>query len=98
MDLTEQQVRYIEDWAERAGVVETVRLYGSRARGSARPDSDVNLALTVGTSHYVRFLNEWQKELSDALVLKVMLKQYNSPADDTVRRYCDELSVVLFPR
>jgi len=30
--------------------------------------------------------------------LKVMLKQYNSPADDTVRRYCDEFSVVLFPR
>jgi predicted nucleotidyltransferase len=98
MDLTEQQVRYIQEWAERTGVVETVRLYGSRAKGSARSDSDVNLALTVDTSHYVRFLNEWQKELSDALILKVMLKQYNSPADDTVRRYCDEFSVVLFPR
>ena len=98
MDLTEQQVRYIQEWAERTGVVETVRLYGSRAKGSARSDSDVNLALTVGTSHYVRILNEWQKELSDALILKVMLKQYNSPADDTVRRYCDEFSVVLFPR
>jgi predicted nucleotidyltransferase len=61
MDLTEQQVRYIQEWAERAGVVETVRLYGSRAKGIARSDSDVNLALTVGTSHYVRFLNEWQK-------------------------------------
>ena len=59
MDLTEQQVRYIQEWAERTGVVE---------------------------------------ELSDALILKVMLKQYNSPADDTVRRYCDEFSVVLFPR
>ena len=98
MDLTEQQVRYIQEWAERTVVVATVRLYGSRAKGSARSDSDVNLALTVGTSHYVRFLNEWQKELSDALILKVMLKQYNSPADDTVRRYCDEFSVVLFPR
>ena len=89
MDLTEQQVRYIQEWAERTGVVKTVRLYGSRAKGSARSDSDVNLALTVGTSHYVRILN--------ALILKVMLKQYNSPADDTVRRYCDEFSVVLFP-
>jgi predicted nucleotidyltransferase len=67
-------------------------------KGNARPDSDVNLALTVGTGHYAQFANEWQKELSDALVLKVMLKQYNSPADDTVRRYCDEFSVVLFPK
>ena len=98
MNLTEQQVCCIQEWAERAGVVETVRLYGSRAKVSARSDSDVNLALTVGTSHYVRFLNEWHKELSDALILKVMLKQYNSPADDTVRRYCDEFSMVLFPR
>ena len=53
MDLTEQQVCYIQEWAERAGVVETVRLYGSRAKDSARPDSDVNLALTVGTGQYV---------------------------------------------
>jgi hypothetical protein len=58
----------------------------------------LNLALTVCTGQYVGFVNEWQKEPSDALVLKVMLKQYNSPADDTVRRYCDEFSVVLFPR
>jgi hypothetical protein len=54
--------------------------------------------VTVGTGQYVGFVSEWQKELSDALVLKVMLKQYNAPADDTVRRYCDEFSVVLFPR
>ena len=98
MDLTEEQVRYIQEWADRTGVVETVRLYGSRAKGNARPDSDVDLALTVGTGHYVRFADEWQRELSYALVLNVMLKQYNSPADDTVRRYCDEFSVVLFQR
>ena len=36
MDLTEQHVRYIQEWAARTGVVETVRLYGSRAKGSAR--------------------------------------------------------------
>ena len=83
MDLTEQQVRYIQEWAERAGVVETVRLYGSRAKGSARSDSDVNLALTVGTGQYVGFVSEWQKELSDALVLKVMLKAIQFPG----RRY-----------
>jgi predicted nucleotidyltransferase len=98
MDLTEQQRRNIQEWAEGTRVVETVRLYGSRAKGSARPDSDVDLAITVSAGNYVRFANEWQKELSDGLGLGVRLKQYNSPADDTVRRYCDEFSVVLFPR
>jgi hypothetical protein len=32
MGLAEQQVRYIQEWAERTGVVETVRLYGSGAK------------------------------------------------------------------
>jgi len=86
MELTKQQVRYIQEWAERRGVVETVRLYGSWAKGSARADSDVDLALTVGTGQYVRLPMSGKKELSDALVLKVRLKQYNSPADDSVRR------------
>ena len=98
MELTKQQVRYIQEWAERRGVVETVRLYGSWAKGSARADSDVNLALTVGTGQCVRLPMSGKKELSDALVLKVRLKQYNSPADDSVRHYCDEFSVVQFPK
>src|SRR5262245_25688811 len=88
----------LQEWAERAGVVETVRLYGSRAKDSARSDSDANVARAVGTSPYVRLLKAWQKELEGAVKLQVMLKQYISPADDTVRRYCDEFSLVLFPR
>jgi len=61
-------------------------------------DSDVDLALTVGTGQYVRLPMSGKKELSDALVLKVRLKQYNSPADHSVRHYCDEFSVVQFPK
>lgn len=41
---------------------------------------------------------EWKEELSNALGLEVKLKQYNCPADDTVRGYCDTSSVKLFER
>jgi predicted nucleotidyltransferase len=91
MDLTEQQVREIRKWAQRAApYVETVHLYGSRAKGSARPDSDVDLASTASVGNYVRFADEWQRDLSDALKLDVRLAQYNCRASDAARRACDD--------
>jgi predicted nucleotidyltransferase len=48
MNLTEQQVRVIQEWAARARHITEVRLFGSRARGCAPPGSDVDLAVTVG--------------------------------------------------
>jgi len=98
MDLTDQRERAIKERAVRTGVVEAVRLYGSRAKGCARPDSDVDLAITTGVGHYVALARGWEDELSKALGLTVHVKQYNCPADDRVRRYCDEYSVVLFSR
>jgi predicted nucleotidyltransferase len=53
MDLTEEQVRLIQDWAAREHIIEEVRLFGSRAKGCARPDSDVDLAVTAAAGHYV---------------------------------------------
>jgi predicted nucleotidyltransferase len=97
MDLSDQQVQTIKDRAGKAGVIEKVHLFGSRAKGCARPDSDVDLAITTGIGHYVRFANEWVVELSEKLGLKAHLKQYNCPADDRVKGYCDEYGIVLFP-
>ena len=88
----------IREWAQRAApYVEKVRLYGSRAKGRARPDSDVDLAVTALVGNYVRFADEWQRELSEKLELDVRLAQYNCPASDTARRACDACSIVLFP-
>jgi predicted nucleotidyltransferase len=88
MDLTCQQVRAIQAWAEAAGYAREVRLFGSRAKGCARPDSDVDLAITAGFEHYVARANAWEAELSQTLGLIVHMKQYNSPSD--------ECCVVLF--
>jgi predicted nucleotidyltransferase len=51
MDLTEHQVRAIKEWAQSARYAQEVRLFGSRAKGCARPDSDVDLAITAGIGH-----------------------------------------------
>ena len=43
MQLTEEQRDAIIAWAERTPQVQAVMLFGSRCKGTARPDSDVDL-------------------------------------------------------
>jgi predicted nucleotidyltransferase len=102
MDLTEQQVRAIRQWAMQARHVREVRLFGSRAKGGARPNADVDLALTVGGDNpgtilgiYYALGQRWQDELTSVLGLKAHVNLYNHPADPTVRAHCDEGSFVL---
>jgi predicted nucleotidyltransferase len=104
MDLSGDQVEAIREWARLTPQVEEVRLFGSRAKGCARPDSDVDLAVTVGggpgatvAGNYVALASRWEEHLHQATGLTVRIKQYNSPESDRVRRWCDEFSVVLYP-
>ena len=89
----------IRDWANDERAIEMVRLYGSRAKGCARPSSDVDLAITTSFGSYVALADKWAQELSHRLGLKAHVKQYNSPSDDNpVPEYCAECSFVLFRR
>src|SRR5262245_6979853 len=44
MQLTDEQVTAIIAWAEKTPQVQAVMLFGSRCKGTARPDSDVDIA------------------------------------------------------
>jgi predicted nucleotidyltransferase len=45
--LSEGDRRKIVEWAKCHPVIERVYLYGSRARGEERPDSDIDLAIEM---------------------------------------------------
>jgi chitinase len=47
MDLTKSEAAAIRKWAEANTLIGAVHLFGSRAKGMSRADSDVDLALTV---------------------------------------------------
>src|SRR4030095_10562725 len=105
MDLSEQQQRIIKDWAARTPLVDEVRLFGSRAKGGAPSDSDVEFALTVASGaaqrtvegHYAALGQYWQNELTTFLdPLRAHVHVYNAE-DDKVRRICEEFSVLLYP-
>jgi predicted nucleotidyltransferase len=102
--ITEAQKNAVRRWAKDvAPKVSEVRLFGSRARGCARPDSDVDLAVTIDTSNpgvvlgvYQAEGENWEKQLTSRLGMKVHIGLYNDPVADCVRKSCDACSVRLF--
>lgn len=47
MNISEQDRQRIVDWARSHSEIRKVYLYGSRARGTNRPDSDIDLAIVM---------------------------------------------------
>jgi predicted nucleotidyltransferase len=47
VNLSESDLTKINAWAEQHPEIERIYLYGSRARGDHRPDSDIDLAIDM---------------------------------------------------
>jgi predicted nucleotidyltransferase len=105
MDLTDHQRWIIREWALRTPHILEVRLFGSRAKSTAKPDSDIDLAITVdgdspGTvlGNYFALGERWQEQLTELLEAKVHVALYNDPSSSLARSSCDECSVLLFSK
>jgi predicted nucleotidyltransferase len=82
MQLTDEQLAIIITWAKKTPEVQAVFLYGSRAKGTAKPDSDMVLALSIkgveATCRLAKFISHrraWRAELEAALGLPVQLSR-----------------------
>jgi predicted nucleotidyltransferase len=77
VDLTPAQLAALLDWAERTPAIRRVLVFGSRAKGTARPDSDLDLAVdldpTDGDALAELIVNrgKWREELTRKLGLTV---------------------------
>lgn len=65
------RIRDLKPWLEKQGIT-NVRLYGSRARGDERPDSDVDLLVQCAAPLGLRFFGI-EHELSERLGLDVSM-------------------------
>lgn len=80
----------ITAWAERTPLVTSIYLFGSRAKGTALDDSDIDLAFQTRadgaeTAYTVAFFNKcrWKEELEAVLPRPVDL-QYADPDEDEI--------------
>lgn len=89
--ISEAQIAVIREWAERTRYLASLRLFGSRLKGCARIDSDLDIAIDAADEHYKR----WEGELQELTGLRAAVRHYKT---DKVREYCDEFSVLVFQR
>jgi predicted nucleotidyltransferase len=104
VDITKEQIATIEQWAAKTPYVLEVRLHGSRAKGTSGPDSDIDLALTLGGDPWIALANyyalgqQWQDAVTAALNAPAHIGLYNDPESAIVRTSCDHCCVLLFQR
>jgi predicted nucleotidyltransferase len=102
MDLTEEQQSAIKGWGQRTAAVAGIILFGSRAKGTSGPNSDVDLALELNDANpFAAFLangERWQLELRATTGLMVNLESVAGPEAKKVRNYLNECSIELFRR
>jgi predicted nucleotidyltransferase len=82
-----------------------VRLFGSRAKGTAREDSDVDLAVTTpGTAGemplgiFVGEKGDWERALSTVTGLRIRFALYDPQTSPETICYCRHASVLLYER
>jgi predicted nucleotidyltransferase len=81
-DMREEWVVALRGWATSNDNVSQLWLFGSRAKGTARPNSDIDIAIEMmpadgkhnwALANYVEFFEIWKAELRDAVNWPVSL-------------------------
>jgi predicted nucleotidyltransferase len=90
--ISEAQIDAIRKWAEGDPCVRAVRVFGSRAKGLGRIDSDLDIAISASDGNYNRFDTDWKRQLEEATGLRVGLSHYDS--NEVARSYCADPSTI----
>jgi predicted nucleotidyltransferase len=96
VDLKPEQVEAIHRWASQTPQVRELRLFGSRAKGCAKTNSDVDLAVTADAENYVALASKWEEFLSKTLDLTVHIRDF--ARNEAIQKACEECSLLLFRR
>lgn len=78
--LSEEDQKAIVEWAYRHPEIQEVYLYGSRARGDYRPDSDIDLAVVMEFLDWFDFIDAFRREPDLHLSSPAHLEWFNEDA------------------
>jgi predicted nucleotidyltransferase len=95
VDLAKHELSAIARWAEQTPWIFEIRLFGSRAKGTARPDSDIDLAVTVTSNErentafgvFCALADQWKRQLGERTGRHVCVQWYGpeSPVYEFLR-------------
>lgn len=85
MDISEEDSALIASWAKRHPLIEQVWLYGSRARGTSRADSDIDLAVVMDFNAWFDWYAQHKTKPDLHLPHEVDLEWYDPAATDSER-------------
>jgi predicted nucleotidyltransferase len=83
MDMQDEWVRGLREWASKNGNVRELWLFGSRADGSSKPDSDVDIGLGLmppdgdhnwAFGNFLALSSDWRRELEKIVGRHVSLE------------------------
>lgn len=80
MALTDDERNGIISWARKHPEIEAVYLYGSRARGTNRPDSDIDLAVAMDFQAWFQWIKNFRNNPDLHLSNKIQLEWYQENA------------------
>jgi predicted nucleotidyltransferase len=90
MDMQDEWLRRLRAWAKANDSVRQLWLFGSRATGRSRPDSDVDLALALmppkgkhdwALGNYFALESEWKRQLEEIVGRRVSLQPLVTDSD-----------------
>ena len=89
-------------WASQLPFKVRVYFFGSYYKGTAKPDSDLDLAVEFLENHVNAFLlwfdvhEKWQKELSRRFGVPVQLELYEGDKTPHLKKYLQEDSLIIY--
>jgi predicted nucleotidyltransferase len=95
VDLAKNELSAIAQWAGQTPWISEIRLFGSRAKRTARPDSDIDLAVTVTSDErgnpafgvFCALADQWKRQLQERTGRHVCVQWYGpeSPVYEFLR-------------
>lgn len=102
----EHDIEVLQRWAAKNPIIERVHIFGSRVRGTNRPDSDLDVAIEHGVlpgdgDHFTTGLcapSDWREELQPLVRCKLDVQSFRSGDTPTVEAGINESSKVIYER
>lgn len=106
MAVRKSDITAIRAWAGSHAVVRRVWVFGSRARGTERPDSDIDVAVehdampgdSDAFTTAIYEADAWRDELAPHLSAPLDLESYIPGLTTTIQAGLDESSVLVYER